>query len=95
MSGSESQDRIPLYAHTVESLCDELVSGRSVPIEDGKEFKFDSTDVRAVFNWYVDNKSKWSGVNKALDVEQIVDCLTVLPPKKPIQTRTVPRKGGR
>ncbi|MEJ2700915.1 MAG: ATP-binding protein [Sedimentisphaerales bacterium] len=95
MSESESKNQIPLYAHTIESLCNELVSGRPVPIEDGEEFKFDSLEVRAVFSWYVDNKPKWSGVNKALDVEQIVDYLTVLPPKKPIQTRTVSGQGGR
>ena len=95
MSESERKNRIPLYAHTVESLCDELVSGRPVPIEDEEDFKFDSPDVRKVFNWYVDHKSKWSGVNKALDVEQIVDYLTVPPPKKPIQTRTESGKGGR
>jgi len=95
MSGSESKDRIPLYAHTVESLCDELVSGRPVPIEDGEEFKFDSTDVRSVFSWYVENKSKWSGTNRAQDVEQIVDSLTILPPKKPVGTRSVSGKRGR
>ncbi len=92
MSGSEGKDRIPLYAHTVESLCDELVSGRSVPIEGGEDFKFDSIDVRAVFSWYVENRSKWSGNCKVQDVEQMVDCLMVPPPKKPAATITGPGK---
>jgi len=77
---------IPLYAHTIKSLCNELVSGRPVYLDDETELRFDSTDVRAVFSWYAENEAKWAGQNRREDVEKIVDRLGKEPRSKPPAT---------
>ncbi len=87
---------IPLYAHTVESLCDELVSGRAVPLDDGEDYiKFDSVETRAVFSWYCKNKDKWAGNNTKANVEKIVDTLMTRPPVKPVVSRALDSKEKR
>ncbi len=48
---SDSGSRIPLYAQTLDTICDELVSGRSIPIDDVNELKLNSIESRAIFNW--------------------------------------------
>ena len=73
----------PLHLHTLESLCNELVSGRPIYLEDGSQFLFDSPETRSIFNWYLQHENKWASQNKKDDVEKIVDQLKLPPPEKP------------
>ncbi len=86
----------PLVVHTLESLCNELVSGRGVELEEGRGiFTLPSPASRAVFDWYRRNRSKWAGRNTADDVEAIVDRLDadapVLPPVEAAASKGPPR----
>jgi hypothetical protein len=83
MPVEEVSNRTPLYGHSIDSLCAELVSGRGVTVGNNEEFKFDSDNTRVVFSWYVDNKEKWAGRNMVEDVERMVDRLKKRPPAKP------------
>lgn len=88
---SDSGSRIPLYAQTLDTICDELVSGRAIPLDDGSELKLNSIESRAIFNWYYKNRNKWAGQNRAEDVKDIVEYLKIQPPKIPA-TKTKIRK---
>lgn len=76
---------IPLHLHTLETLCDALVSGHPVGIDDGKEFRLVSKEARSIFNWYLQNKLKWAGTNKIEDVKKLAEQLKSPPPTKPIK----------
>ena len=81
---SNSVESTPLYIHTLETLCKELVSGRSVIIDnDGNIFSLNSPEARSVFNWYIRNQSKWTQRNQKQDIEAIVDALDNPPPSLP------------
>jgi energy-coupling factor transporter ATP-binding protein EcfA2 len=93
---SDSGSRIPLYAHTLDTICDELVSGRSIRLDAGKDFKLSSIECRAIFNWYYRNKNKWSGQNRVEDVKNIVEYLKIQPPNIPAaQTKTQKKEVSR
>jgi hypothetical protein len=85
----------PLEIHTLDSLCDELVSGRSVYLGDGTEISFGSLDTRTIFCWYVENRKKWTGHNRKEDVEDIVNRLGRHVPKKPVVVRPAGARGNR
>lgn len=70
-----------LIAQTLDSICDEIVSGRRIG---GIQLK--TTDARAIFHWYYKNRDKWAGTNKTVDVEAIVDHLKIKPPRKATST---------
>jgi len=89
---SDSGSSIPLYAHTLDTICDELVSGRSIPLGDGNELKLNSIESRAIFNWYYKNRNKWSGQNRIEDVKSIVEHLKIQPPKKPVTLTKAQKK---
>ena len=58
--------------HTLETLCDELVSGRGVQATSESDVvQFESKATRAIFEWYCRNRKKWAGQNKTDDVEKI------------------------
>ncbi len=74
----------PVYIHTLDTLCDELVSGRAVAVSDGGEIlQFGRRETRCVFNWYCKNRAKWAQNNRKEDVEAIVDELDSEPPERP------------
>lgn len=74
----------PLYIHTLETLCDELVSGRPVLVDDrGTEFQLPTAETRAIFDWYRRNRNKWAQRNMKEDVETIADQLEKEPPELP------------
>ena len=77
-----SDKSTPLIIHTLETLCKELVSGRSILLDDqGNEFKLTSKVTRSLFNWYFQNLYKWDKPNKKEDVEALVDQLEEDPPE--------------
>jgi hypothetical protein len=81
---NEKTESTPLISHTLESLCAELVSGRSIEIEEGGElFQLPTKQSRSIFNWYLKNKPKWTRNNQKEDNEAIVDQLEKEPPEKP------------
>lgn len=84
----------PLIAHTLDTLCDELVSGRGVVVGDDEVFRLPSQDVRAVFRWYYENRTKWAGRNMTEDVEAIVGCLAMDPLELPPTTVAVASAGA-
>ncbi len=80
-----SSDSEPLYLHTLKTLCDELVSGRPVLLDnEGNEFKLSSAETRSIFDWYRRNQNKWAGNVLKKDVEDIVDQLDKEPPELPL-----------
>jgi hypothetical protein len=84
---SASSESTPLYVHTLDSLCVELVSGRAVALDDaGSQFKFTGSDARVLFNWYRQNRYKWAQNNTKQDVEALVDQLDKVPPEIPQAT---------
>ena len=71
----------PLYLHTVESLCADLISGRAVGV--GKEnvaLVLGSSASRSILNWYRQNRTKWPGNVMERDIEALVDAAAMAPP---------------
>lgn len=93
---SESVKATPLYLHTLETLCDELVSGRTIILDDdGNEFRLNSPEARSIFDWYRNNPGKWAKNVMKPDVETLADQLEKKPPELPEnvyadQTRRLP-----
>jgi len=79
MSSDESVT--PLEIHTLDTLCNELVSGRGVSLRgDGRVLRLASDATRAVFDWYRRNQSKWAGQNRKEDVEALASEVDNEPP---------------
>lgn len=73
-----------LYLHTLKTLCEELVSGRAIIIDDeGKEFRLKTPEARSIFDWYRKNPTKWTANVMKQDVEDLVDQLEKIPPELP------------
>ena len=89
---SDSGSHIPLYAQTLDTICDELVSGRSIPLDDVNELKLNSIESRAIFNWYYKNRNKWAGQNRVEDIKKIVEHLKIQPPEIPVTQTKKPKK---
>src|SRR5437868_6051735 len=82
---SQAEQSSPLTAHTLQTLCDELVSGRAVLLdEQGARFRLRSPEARALFDWYRRNISRWSKNNTKADVEALVDQLDNVAPVIPL-----------
>jgi len=63
-----------LHLHTVESLCVDLVSGRSIGVgKDNIAFALAGNGSRAILNWYRNNPKKWNANVSVQDAEAIVD----------------------
>jgi len=74
----------PVYIHTLDTLCDELVSGRAIAVDDaGDTLRFEHPKTRSVFDWYRKNRMKWGQRNRKEDVEAIVGELDSEPPECP------------
>ena len=74
----------PIYSHTLETLCNELVSGRGVIVdEDETVFQLTTRQERAVFEWYRDHRDKWAKNVIRADVEGITDSIKKTPPDLP------------
>ena len=81
---SDSTKPAPLHVHTLDTLCNELVSGRAVLIEDdGEKFQFRSAKTRSLFEWYRRNRDKWAKNVMKTDVEALADQLAKAPPEMP------------
>jgi len=77
--------RTPLYIHTLETLCNELVSGRAVILDDeGTEFRLALPETRSIFDWYRRNRDKWAKRVQKEDVEALADQLDKEPPELPV-----------
>ena len=89
---SFSDKSTPLLIHTLETLCKELISGRSILLDDqGNEFKLTSKETCSLFNWYFQNTNKWDKPNKKEDVENLVNRIDEDPPKFPF-TKTADKE---
>jgi hypothetical protein len=78
-----------ILTHTLKSLGDELVSGRSIKKVDGSEIKFESEQTRSIFKWYQDNPSKWTANVAKADVEVIASQVRLKPPMVAITAPTI------
>jgi len=70
----------PLHLHTIESVCTDLVGGRSIGIGDGKTYALPSETSRAALAWYAKNRGKWASNVSVADAEAIVDATKSKPP---------------
>jgi hypothetical protein len=94
--GGTSGKATPLYVHTLETLCKELISGRAVIIDDsGNEFRLVSPESRSILNWYLKNRKKWNQRNQKEDVEAIVDEVSKNPPVFDVPQLGETKKGER
>lgn len=76
-----NQQKSPLHIHTLKTLCQELVSGRSITVEGEEgEFQLRSDDAKSIFYWYTQNTQKWAGNVMVRDLNAIVDYLDKKPP---------------
>ena len=81
---TESTKPTPIISHTLETLCNELVSGRGVIIdEDGNVFQLTTSQERAIFEWYRANRDKWAKNVMKADVEGLTDSIKNTPPDLP------------
>ena len=79
----------PLHLHTVESVCTDLIGGRSIAVgANGKTFSLDKETSRAVLAWYFKNRPKWAGTVAGADIDAIVDAAKAKPPST-IETKTL------
>ena len=82
----------PLHLHTIESLCADLISGRSVGMgTDKSEFKLSGDPSKAVLNWYRCNRERWASNVREADAEAMVDAALTKPP---VLTATKSRVNG-
>ena len=73
---SEAAVPTPLQIHTLDTLLDELVSGRRISLDgDGQVFQIAGADARSVFAWYRDHRHKWAKSVAKDDIEAIVSHL--------------------
>ena len=77
---SSAEAPTPLSAHTLDTLCRELVSGRGVISEDGSVFALESLQARAIFKYYLDNQTKWPSNATRQEAEAVTDQLAEEPP---------------
>ncbi|NQT86515.1 AAA family ATPase, partial [bacterium] len=87
---TEPDTPTPLHLHTLDSLCDELVSGRGVTTADGTVFRLDSDEARAAFQWYLDHQSEWAKNVRTADLEPRADAILVPPAVLPPATAPEP-----
>jgi hypothetical protein len=81
---SELEKATPLYLHTLETFCEELVSGRTIIIDDdGNEYRLISQEARSIFDWYRNNRGKWAKNVMKQDLETLVEQLEKTPPNLP------------
>ena len=74
-------DPRPLHLHTIESLCADLISGRSVGMGiDKSEFKLSGDPSRAALDWYRCNPGRWASSVRVADAEALVDAALAKPP---------------
>ena len=83
--GSDLMDSIsvatPLDIHTLDTLCAELVSGRGVAVDNGNIVQLHTKASRAIFDWYLHHRDKWTGKNMKVDAEAIADQIDRVPPE--------------
>jgi len=78
---TENQDAArELHLLTTDVLLADLVSGRSISLSDGKKLEFESTDVRAILDWYRRNPNKWAANQNTPDTEAIINLIGSDPP---------------
>ena len=66
----------PLKVQTLDTLLDELVSGRPIALDgDGQVFQIAGADARSIFAWYRDHRDKWLRNVAKDDIEAIVNQL--------------------
>ena len=74
-------DARPLHLHSIDSLCADLISGRSVGIgTEESEFSLSGDPSRAVLNWYRCNRGRWASSVRVADAEALVDAALTKPP---------------
>ncbi|WP_162887219.1 ATP-binding protein [Pseudomonas syringae] len=67
-------DPRPLHLHTLDSLCNDLLSGCSIGIgKSGDTFSLPSASARGALFWYAKNRNRWASNVQTVDVEAIVD----------------------
>ncbi len=85
---SSSERSTPLSIHTLETLCNELVSGRTVLVdEQDTEFGLTTPETRSIFDWYRRNRAKWARRVQKIDLEALTDQVEKAPPELPSVTR--------
>ncbi|MDP8256531.1 MAG: AAA family ATPase [Candidatus Alcyoniella australis] len=69
--------------HSIESLLDELVSGRAITDEYGQDFQLNSPAARAVLDWYRTHPQNWSGNINSDIAKDLADSIDLQPPTLP------------
>lgn len=87
----------PLHLHTIESICIDLVSGRSIGVgPENTPFRLSGNASRSILDWYRRNRDRWASDVRAADAEALVRASSNLPPILPsAATRPEPRSKRR
>ena len=73
---SEAAVPTSLQIHTLDTLLDEMVSGRPIALNgDGQVFQIVGADARSIFAWYRDHRDRWARSVAKDDIEDIVNQL--------------------
>jgi hypothetical protein len=69
--------------HTLDTLVDELIAGRTVITSEGVAFNSLPRDSRAILGWFKSNRSKWSGQNRVEYANEILNAVATDPEIRP------------
>lgn len=93
---SNGSPSTPLSSHSLDTLCVELLSGRAVRLDDGSDFRLNSPEARAAFDWYNTNRTRWARTVVAReDVEAIADRVALPPPAAAASRSSATAAAGR
>ena len=81
--------RLALPLHTLETLCQSLISGYAVARKaPAADFQLETPASRSLLNWYWKNRPRWSGVPRLLvraeDCEALAEAVDLEPPSTAI-----------
>lgn len=78
-----------LHDHTIKSLLSELISGRSVSLDDdGNTVQITDVAARAILNWFSEDRSRWIGNASEGAAEAVVVAAKKAPPVPPATVLT-------
>lgn len=70
----------PLHLHTLESLCADLIAGRSTACNDETLFALPSAGARSLLHWYYRRRGQWAANMNDQHGDEIADAVSEMPP---------------
>lgn len=83
----------PLHLLTTDILLADLISGRAIVTDQGREFCLSSAHARSVLNWYRASRTKWAANLALNDCEALIDSVSKEPPTLAAQANIAKTSG--